>query len=190
VPRRAKRPPSKTAKRPRGRPPKRPIPVDASVDGATHVIKKYGNRRLYDHKLKRATTTDDIAELVKRGVDVRVIDGDTGADITKRVLVQVILEQQNAILLDLLPLDFLKQLVAARDAPYAAWLGQYLATGADWIRRQAKFTPDGAFTMTDFWPWMQRAPTSDVDDDTTLKQRLDDLREQMRDLASRVGKKS
>ncbi len=185
---RAKRPPSKTAKRPRGRPPKRAVHVDPTPDDA-HVIKRYGNRRLYDHKLRRAITSEHIAELVRRGVNVRVIDGDTGADITKRVLVQLILEQNNAQLLELLPLDFLKLLATARHAPYAAWLGQYLETGAEWVRRQAETIGDAGFKMTaqDFWPWM-RGETTDQENDLVTK--IDEMQARLRDLASKVGKKS
>lgn len=63
------------------------------------LIKRYANRRLYDAETSKTITLDDVAELIKAGGEVRVIDNITGEDITSRVLGQTFLkismEQQN-----------------------------------------------------------------------------------------------
>jgi polyhydroxyalkanoate synthesis repressor PhaR len=63
------------------------------------LIKRYANRRLYDAETSKTITLDDVAELIKSGGEVRVIDNITGEDITSRVLGQTFLkismEQQN-----------------------------------------------------------------------------------------------
>ena len=59
----------------------------------SRVIRRYSNRRLYDTSSSRMITLAEIAELVKQGVEVQVIDHETGEDITELTLVQVLLEQ-------------------------------------------------------------------------------------------------
>ncbi len=59
-----------------------------------HIIKRYPNRKLYDTERKRYITLDGIATLIRRGVDIQVIDYETGEDLTTVTLSQIILEQE------------------------------------------------------------------------------------------------
>src|SRR6266700_8259575 len=59
-----------------------------------HLIKKYANRKLYDTRTSRYVTLDAIAELVRDGHDIRVVDRDTGHDITQVVLSQIVLTEE------------------------------------------------------------------------------------------------
>jgi polyhydroxyalkanoate synthesis repressor PhaR len=56
------------------------------------VIKRYANRKLYDCNAKRYVKLDELAELVKSGQDVQIIDNSTGEDITSVVLSKVLSE--------------------------------------------------------------------------------------------------
>jgi polyhydroxyalkanoate synthesis repressor PhaR len=56
-----------------------------------HLIKKYANRKLYDTNTRRYVTLDRIAELVREGHEVRVVERDTGRDLTAVTLSQVLL---------------------------------------------------------------------------------------------------
>ncbi|NLG72071.1 MAG: pesticidal protein Cry15Aa [Chloroflexi bacterium] len=58
------------------------------------LIKRYPNRKLYDTDRKRYITLDEIADLIRQGDEVRVIDNATGEDLTALTLTQVILEQE------------------------------------------------------------------------------------------------
>lgn len=58
------------------------------------IIKKYQNRRLYDAAVSRYVTLDDIRSLVKGGIKFRVVDAKTDEDITRSLLLQMILEQE------------------------------------------------------------------------------------------------
>ena len=76
------------------------------------VIKKYPNRRLYDTSSGRYVNLDDVANLIRQGADVQVVDARTGDDLTRVILTQIIVEDardQPAAL----PLDLLRQLVMA-----------------------------------------------------------------------------
>ncbi len=74
------------------------------------TIKKYSNRRLYDSTNKKYVTLDDIAELVREGNEVKVIDSQSGTDISKVILIQVILESEKNKQ-DVLPVSFLHMLI-------------------------------------------------------------------------------
>ena len=55
-------------------------------------VRKYGNRRLYDSEGSRYLTLEEIAERVRLGEDLRVVDAKTGHDLTQVTLAQLILE--------------------------------------------------------------------------------------------------
>ena len=58
------------------------------------LIKRYPNRKLYDTEAKQYITLEEIAELIRQGGQVRVVDHATGEDLTAVTLTQVILEQE------------------------------------------------------------------------------------------------
>lgn len=74
------------------------------------IIKKYSNRRLYDTSHKRYVTLEEIANLIKEGNEIKVIDSQTDEDITKVILMQVVLESEKNKE-DILPTSFLHMLI-------------------------------------------------------------------------------
>ncbi|MCX8071561.1 MAG: transcriptional regulator [Candidatus Binatia bacterium] len=58
------------------------------------IIKRYGNRKLYDTSTSRYVTLEGIARLVRAGEDVRVVDNETGEDLTAVTFAQIIFEEQ------------------------------------------------------------------------------------------------
>ena len=78
----------------------------------TVVIKKYANRRLYNTGTSTYVTLEDLAEMVKKGEDFNVQDAKTGEDITHPVLTQIIFELENKDGQNMLPIPFLRQLIA------------------------------------------------------------------------------
>ncbi len=58
------------------------------------IIKKYPNRRLYDTELSRYITLSDVRELVMEGVPFKVLDTATDADLTRAILLQIMLEEE------------------------------------------------------------------------------------------------
>ncbi len=61
------------------------------------LIKRYANRKLYDTEAKRYITLDGIAELIRQQQDVKVIDHETGEDITALTQAQIIFEQERKL---------------------------------------------------------------------------------------------
>lgn len=93
------------------------------------IVKKYGNRRLYDTEASKYITLDELAAMLQGGRDVKVVDAKSGTDLTKTVLLQIIADQEKDR--DLLPVAFLKQLVQFGDASMRDALQRYLGFGLD-----------------------------------------------------------
>src|SRR6266513_5308541 len=75
------------------------------------VVKKYANRRLYNTATSSYVTLDDLAQMIKAGGDFVVYDAKTGEDITRSVLTQIIVEEEQKGQ-NLLPISFLRQLIS------------------------------------------------------------------------------
>lgn len=75
------------------------------------VIKKYANRRLYNTATSSYVTLDDLSHMVKAGHEFVVYDAKTGEDITRAVLTQIIVEEEQKGQ-NLLPISFLRQLIS------------------------------------------------------------------------------
>jgi len=60
------------------------------------IIKKYPNRRLYDTEVSKYITLADVRALVMKGAEFRVIDTTNEEDITRSILLQIMLEEESA----------------------------------------------------------------------------------------------
>jgi polyhydroxyalkanoate synthesis repressor PhaR len=65
-----------------------------TVSAQRHLIKKYANRKLYDTLTSRYITLEGIAELVRDGHEIQVVDRDTGQDLTQVILSQIVLSAE------------------------------------------------------------------------------------------------
>ncbi len=135
------------------------------------IIKRYGNRRLYNTETSSYVNYQDLVELIRGGQDIQVIDSRTREDVTKSILIQLILEEEknkNSIL----PLEFLFQLIRSQEESVQDFFKNYLAWSFDaymktkqefdrrfrgWMEMSAnapqmweKFIP-GAEAMKEFW---------------------------------------
>jgi len=94
------------------------------------LIKKYGNRRLYDTAGSRYVNLDDLAAMVRAGKDVRVVDAKNGHDLTRVTLTQIITEDAKGKPSGL-PLELLRQLIVASDEVRQEFLMWYLKSAFD-----------------------------------------------------------
>ena len=84
------------------------------------LIRRYGNRKLYDTGTRRYVTLDDVARVVAAGEEVEVLDQATGEDLTSLTLAQVLLEgiKQGA---SRIPRQVLIRLIRLAAGPASAW---------------------------------------------------------------------
>jgi polyhydroxyalkanoate synthesis repressor PhaR len=117
------------------------------------VIKKYANRRLYNTGTSTYVTLEDLATMVKDGENFIVYDAKTNEDITRSVLAQIIFEQENKEGQNLLPINFLRQLIRFYGDSMQMLVPRYLEVSLDSLtREQEKFRSQmaQAFGMGNF----------------------------------------
>lgn len=96
---------------------------------AATLIKKYGNRRLYDTGDSRYITLDELADKIRRGSDVRVVDAKTGEDLTQATLTQLILESGSAH--RTLPVPLLTQMIRLGDDALGEFFSRYVTAALE-----------------------------------------------------------
>src|SRR3954468_11545577 len=112
------------------------------------IIKKYANRRLYNTETSSYITLEHLAAMVREGRQFQVLDARTDEDITRSVLTQIIMDEESRGQ-TMLPVNFLRQLIAMYGDSMQAMVPQYLEASMDAFRRnQAQFheAMKGAFT--------------------------------------------
>lgn len=119
------------------------------------TIKKYANRRLYNTGTSSYVTLEDLATMVKDGQDFVVFDAKSGEEITRSVLAQIIFEQENKEGQNLLPINFLRQLIRFYGDSMQMLVPRYLEVSLESLtKEQEKFRNQMAqtFGVTSFGP--------------------------------------
>ncbi len=111
------------------------------------LVKKYGNRRLYDTEESRYVTLDELEARIRAGADVEVVDAKTGTDLTQPTLAQIILEGRGAG--RMLPVPLLTRLIRLGDEALAEFTGRWVSGALD-VYLQAR---QGAQTLSNYNPF-------------------------------------
>ena len=98
------------------------------------VIKKYANRRLYNTETSSYITLDLLSQMTREGREFVVVDAKTGEDITHNVLTQIIMEEEQRGK-NMLPVNFLRQLIAMYGDSMQSMVPQYLEASMDAFRK-------------------------------------------------------
>ena len=106
------------------------------AEGEPVVIKKYANRRLYNTASSSYVTLEHLADMVREGVDFVVYDAKTNEELTRTVLTQIIFDEENRGPQNLLPLQFLRQLIRLYGDSMQALLPSYLEMSLEGFARQ------------------------------------------------------
>ncbi|WP_312598995.1 polyhydroxyalkanoate synthesis repressor PhaR [Brevundimonas sp.] len=105
----------------------------------TVVIKKYANRRLYNTRTSAYVTLEDLATMVREGVEFVVYDAKTNDDLTRQILTQIIFEEESRGEA-LLPVQFLRQLIGFYGGQMQGVLPSYLEMSlANFGKQQEQF---------------------------------------------------
>jgi len=106
------------------------------------VIKKYGNRRLYDTSTSQYINLEEIAALIRKGKEVRVVDAKTGQDLTRVTLTQIVVEDAKGGPTGL-PLELLRQLIVASDQVGREFVMWYLNSAFNAYQKVQKSLQSG-----------------------------------------------
>ena len=103
-------------------------------DSEPVIIKKYANRRLYNTETSSYITLDLLSQMTREGREFVVVDAKTGEDITHNVLTQIIMEEEQRGT-NMLPVNFLRQLIAMYGDSMQSMVPQYLEASMDAFRK-------------------------------------------------------
>jgi polyhydroxyalkanoate synthesis repressor PhaR len=107
------------------------------------VIRKYANRRLYDTEQSRYVTLEDLRSLIIEEVPFRVEDAKSGEDLTRTILLSIIIEQeQSGGDSEVFSNDLLAQFIRVYDMAQPLPLARYLEQGTQLMMEQQQRMQD------------------------------------------------
>ncbi|OGA20775.1 MAG: polyhydroxyalkanoate synthesis repressor PhaR [Betaproteobacteria bacterium RIFCSPLOWO2_02_FULL_67_19] len=95
------------------------------MDNQVRLIKKYPNRRLYDTKTSSYITLADVKQMVLKQEDFQVIDAKSNDDLTRQILLQIILDEESGGV-PMFSSDLLSQMIRAYGSAMQGFMGSYL----------------------------------------------------------------
>jgi polyhydroxyalkanoate synthesis repressor PhaR len=99
------------------------------------IIKRYTNRKLYDTVESRYVTLDEIAEMVKQGVEVKIIDNRTKEDLTSVTLAQIVFEEEKKK--NQMPLSVLREIIRRPGDSITDFISTQVSPRVDALRQEA-----------------------------------------------------
>ena len=164
----------------------------------TVEIKKYSNRRLYNTDTSSYITQEDIVDLIKKKINFQITDVDSKKNITSSILLQILLERQTAGTTNLIPEDFLKQIILFNENNQASDMFNFLngmhgfansnnifAKGLDGMMKFNPFDFQKFFT----YPFSNESSKEEKKEPTTTESSdIDTLSKQLNELKSQLDK--
>ena len=128
------------------------------MESQVRLIKKYPNRRLYDTKTSSYITLVDVKQMVLKHEDFQAVDAKSGDDLTRQILLQIILEEESSGV-PMFSSDALSELIRYYGNAMQGMMGQYLEKNIHAfqnmqksLQEQAnKLYGDGAKVPTEMW---------------------------------------
>jgi polyhydroxyalkanoate synthesis repressor PhaR len=158
------------------------------------LIKKYGNRRLYDSSHSQYVNLDEIAGFIRAGKDVQVVDAKTGKDLTRVTLTQVITEDAKGKPTGL-PLELLRQLIVASDEVRQEFVMWYLKSAFDTyekvqdaVQNRLGEVQSAILSPVDMMKKILGAPAAPSQMRAEAEPELDALRKRVAELEARLGR--
>ena len=143
------------------------------------LIRKYSDRRLYNTVSSHYVKLKDIARMVRDGIDVRVVDGRTGKDLTHVIMTQIIVEDAKERKVAL-PLQLLTQIVRASDKATHDFLTWYLNNTLDLYQKAQNTVTTGVVPspldfVRNLLPGQASPPAPEDGELEQLRRRVDEL---------------
>ena len=151
-----------------------------STTEETRIVKKYQNRKLYDTKDSCYITLDDIAKMIKRGEEVKVVDNKTKGDVTSIILTQILVEQEKASK-SILPLTMLRDIIQKGQGSLFDFIQRYVVLGVNSTQEKAAEAERYINRLVD------RGDLSKTEGKTLLKEVLDAPIKGQEDFDSFIG---
>ena len=95
------------------------------MSATLRIIKKYPNRRLYDTANSGYITLVDVKQMVLENIEFQVVDAKTGDDLTRSILLQIILDEES-VGVPMFSSEMLSQMIRFYGTAQQTMMGQYM----------------------------------------------------------------
>ncbi|MBI2753543.1 MAG: polyhydroxyalkanoate synthesis repressor PhaR [Betaproteobacteria bacterium] len=107
------------------------------MERQVRLIKKYPNRRLYDTKTSSYITLADVKQMVLKQEDFHVVDAKSGDDLTRQILLQIILDEESGDV-PMFSSDLLSQMIRSYGSAMQGFMGTYLEKNIEAFHQMQK----------------------------------------------------
>ena len=114
---------------------------EEKMDHPVRLIKKYPNRRLYDTKTSSYITLADVKQMVLKQEEFQVIDAKSNDDLTRQILLQIILEEESGGM-PMFSSDLLSQMIRSYGSAMQGFMGPYLEKNIEAFQQMQKVMQD------------------------------------------------
>jgi len=118
-----------------------PNATGAKTESPVRMIKKYPNRRLYDTKTSSYITLADVKQMVLKQEDFQVVDAKSGDELTRQILLQIILEEESGSV-PMFSSDLLSQMIRSYGGAMQGFMGSYLEKNVEAFQQMQKSLQD------------------------------------------------
>lgn len=119
---------------------------DVKPENPVRLIKKYPNRRLYDTKTSSYITLADVKQMVLKNEEFHVVDAKSGDDLTRPILLQIILEEESGGV-PMFSSDLLSQMIRSYGSAMQGFMGSYLEKNLEAFQSLQKALQDQSHRM-------------------------------------------
>ena len=110
---------------------------EKDIEHPLRLIKKYPNRRLYDTKTSSYITLADVKQMVLKNEEFQVVDAKTGEDLSRQILLQIILEEESGGM-PMFSSDLLSQMIRSYGSAMQGFMGSYLEKNLEGFQQMQK----------------------------------------------------
>jgi polyhydroxyalkanoate synthesis repressor PhaR len=114
---------------------------EEKMEHPLRLIKKYPNRRLYDTKTSSYITLADVKQMVLKQEEFQVIDAKSNEDLTRQILLQIILEEESGGV-PMFSSDLLSQMIRSYGSAMQGFMGSYLEKNIEAFQQMQKALQD------------------------------------------------
>ena len=114
---------------------------EQNANPPVRLIKKYPNRRLYDTKTSSYITLADVKQMVLKNEDFQVVDAKTDEDLSRQILLQIILEEESGGM-PMFSSDLLSQMIRSYGSAMQGFMGSYLEKNMEGFQQLQKAMQD------------------------------------------------
>lgn len=105
-------------------------------DTETIELRRYPSRKLYNRNASSYVRLPEVAEMVRKGANIRVEDTETGEDVTRQVLLQIIMEQEGKASGAMLSADLMMDMIRLHQSKASEMMTSLFEQSVAFIRSQ------------------------------------------------------